>query len=486
MNFDGMQIIDGHREQGAGPAFTSSAPATDAVFWHGHFADPDQAHRAVTAADTAFSDWRRRSVDERMEIIDRYSAIAAERKEDMAALISQETGKALWDARTEAGAIAGKGTVSLKAYHDRTPTRRDGATALTHRPHGVCVVIGPFNFPGHLPNGHIIPALIAGNTIVLKPSEQTPAVAELMLAWWEEAGLPAGVINLVHGGAEIAQALIGHPRTRGIFFTGGVGAGLAIHKSLAGHPEKILALELGGNNPLVAWDVADTESAATVIARSAFITGGQRCTCARRLIVEDGPKGQALIDSVAALIPRLRVDQPDASPEPFIGSLINKQASEAVFTAQDMMLGQGGTAVVEAQRSNAGSAFATPGLIDTTDWTARKDEEVFGPLLQVIRVKTFEDAVETANATRFGLSAGLLSDKAAHWDAFSQDIEAGIVNWNRQTTGAAGTAPFGGPGLSGNHRPAGYYSADYCAWPVASIVADGPLKDEMPTPGLAE
>ena len=484
MTFKGQLYINGDWQAGTGAPFTSTDPAKGKEIWSGAFAEEDQIQAAIQAAAGAFAGWARQTVEERYAVIERYSAIAAERKHEMAALISSETGKALWDAATEAGAIAGKAAVSLKAYHERTPTKADGASRLTHRPHGVMAVIGPFNFPGHLPNGHIIPALIAGYTIVLKPSELTPAVAELMVSWWHEAGLSEGVVNLVHGGAKEANLLITDELVNGVLFTGGVRAGKAIHQALGGHPEKILALELGGNNPLVAWDVADAESAATVIARSAYITGGQRCTCTRRLIVEDGPNGQAVIDAVAALIPKLRVDQPDADPEPFIGSLIHDRAAQAVIDAQHEIATNGGKEIVHATHLNHGPAFVSPGLIDTTDWHNRKDEEVFGPLLQVIRVPDFDEAIRTANDTKFGLAGGLLSDDEKLWDRFAKEIHAGIVNWNRQTTGAAGTAPFGGPGLSGNHRPAGYYAADYCAWPMASMVQEGPLKDEMETMGL--
>lgn len=484
-SLNGQVYINGQWTEGTGTPFQSTNPATGSTLWAGHYAGAEQLSGAISAASSAFADWQRRTVEERYRIVEAYSAIAAERKDEMARLISQETGKALWDAATEAGAIAGKGAVSLAAYHDRTPTRDEGATRLTHRAHGVMAVIGPFNFPGHLPNGHIIPALIAGNTIVLKPSETTPAVAELMVRWWEEASLPEGVINLVHGGAQEVTTLITAPDTHAIAFTGGIRAGKAIHQALGGYPEKILALELGGNNPLVAWDVRDAQSAATIIARSAYITSGQRCTCTRRLIVQDGAQGQAITDAVAALIPNLRVDVPDADPEPFMGPLIHDRAAQAVLTAQAQMAEQGSEIIVSARQLEQGPAFVSPGLIDSTDWQARQDEEVFGPLLQVIRVSSFNEAIRTANDTRFGLAAGLLSDDEDYWKQFAREIRAGIVNWNRQTTGASGKAPFGGPGLSGNHRPAGYYAADYCAWPMASMVQEGPLKDEMETKGLS-
>jgi succinylglutamic semialdehyde dehydrogenase len=207
----------------------------------------------------------------------------------MAAVISRATGKPVWDAATEAAAMVGKAELSVKAYNERTPTKEAAAGAFTarisHHPHGVMAVLGPFNFPGHLPNGHIMPALIAGNTVIFKPSEQTPEVAEFTLRLWEEAGIPAGVINLLQGARAPAEQLVAHDGVDGVLFTGGVPAGRAIHRALGGKLEKIVALELGGNNPLVVWDAADLESTAKLIVKSAYITSGQRCTCARRLIV---------------------------------------------------------------------------------------------------------------------------------------------------------------------------------------------------------
>ncbi|WP_031554265.1 succinylglutamate-semialdehyde dehydrogenase [Parvularcula oceani] len=484
---NGKLYIGGAWRCGEGEAMGSTAPATGERLWEGVSANEADTDAALGAAHTAFPAWSRRPLDERIAVIERYSAIAAERKEEMASLIARETGKPLWDARTEAGAVAGKAAVALQAYHDRTPTKEKETPAATlriaHRPHGVMAVIGPFNFPAHLPNGHIVPALIAGNTVVFKPSEQTPAVAELMVSWWDEAGLPAGVVNLVQGGRSVAEAMVQDARTAGVLFTGGVQAGLAIHRALAGHPEKILALELGGNNPLIAWDIADADAAARIVARSAFITAGQRCTCARRLIVQEGEAGERIAAAVADLIPRLRIGPPDAEPEPFLGCVIDEAAADAVLRAQDERIEAGAKAIVRAGRSQHGPAFVTPGLLDVTD-TDRPDEEVFGPLLQLVRVSDFDEAVRVANDTRFGLAAGLLSDEEGLWDRFKTDIRAGIVNWNRQTTGASGAAPFGGPGLSGNHRPAGYYSADYCAWPMASMIEAGPLKDEAAMPGV--
>ncbi|MEM6625087.1 MAG: succinylglutamate-semialdehyde dehydrogenase [Pseudomonadota bacterium] len=486
----GEHFIDGAWRCEGARSFASASPVTDDVVWSGYEATDEEVDAAVAAARKAFETWSRLSFDERLSFINAYSEIALAKKEDLAAIISKESGKALWDARTEAGAVAGKAGLSVKAYHERTPTKEapSGAATLriSHHPHGVMAVLGPFNFPAHLPNGHIVPALIAGNTVVFKPSEQTPATAEFMVRMWEEAGLPAGVVNLVQGARTPAEQLVSHDDVDGVLFTGGVNAGRAIHKAMAGKPEKIVALELGGNNPLVAWDVEDVASAARIIVKSAFISAGQRCTCARRLIVPDGAEGDRIVAAVVEMSKRLSVGAPDADPQPFIGSLVSATAAQSVLTAQEGLIRDGGEALKPVEALDVGPAFLTPGLIDVTPIVDRKDEEIFGPLLQVIRVPNFEAAISEANDTRFGLAAGLISDDAALFEQFSSQVRAGVLNWNRQTTGASGAAPFGGPGLSGNHRPAGYYAADYAAWPMASLIAPGPAKDEDPIPGLLD
>jgi len=485
-----QQLIGGAWMKGGAAGLMSTAPADNTELASGHMADTQQAANAMIAASAAFDAWRKTSYEDRKAIVERFAAIAKERKDEMASLIARETGKALWDATTEAGAIGGKAGLAIASYEQRTPTesKEQGALKLriAHKPHGVMVVIGPFNFPGHLPNGQITPSLLAGNTVVFKPSEQTPAVGQKMVEWWKEAGLPDGVLNLVHGAREVAEALITNEHTAGVLFTGGINAGRAIHQTLAGRPDVLVALELGGNNPIIAWDIANAEDAAQIIIRSAYITTGQRCTCARRLIVQEGPEGDKIIEAVKALIPRLRVDAPEAEPAPFMGPLVSADSASRALSAQEQLIADGAEPLITMERLSLGDAFVSPGLLDVTSMSNDPDEEVFGPLLKVIRVKSFDEALDRANATRFGLAASLLSDSAELWEQFDAEIRAGIVNWNRQTTGASGSMPFGGPGLSGNHRPAGSYAADFCAWPMASMLAEGPLKDDQAVPGVKE
>ena len=486
--YTGECFIGGRWRAGRGQPFVSIAPADGAIVWRGNDASHEDINDAVAAANSALPAWRRRPIEERIAIVRAFAKLVDARKADMAAVISRATGKPLWDAATEAAAMVGKAELSVKAYQERTPTKEAPAgiytARITHHPHGVMAVLGPFNFPGHLPNGHIMPALIAGNTVIFKPSEQTPEVAEFTVRLWEEAGIPPGVINLVQGHRAPAEQLVAHDNVHGVLFTGGVPAGRAIHRALGGRPEKIVALELGGNNPLVVWDAADLTSAAKLVVKSAYITSGQRCTCARRLIVKAGEEGNAVLDALAAMIDRISVGKPDGDPQPFIGPLISAQAAQQVLSAQADWLRNGGIAIREAKHLSLGPAYVSPGLIDVTALPERRDEEIFGPLLQVIRVTDFEAALDEANNTKFGLAAGLISDNAELFQRFEADVRAGVLNWNRQTTGASGAAPFGGVGQSGNHRPAGYYAADYSAWPMASLIAPGVVKDDEIIVGL--
>jgi len=200
--------------------------------------------------------------------------------------------------------------------------------------------------------------------------------------------------------------------------------------------------------------------------------------------VKAGPEGDAVIEALVRMIDRIVVDRPDAQPQPFIGPLISAPATDAVLAAQADWIKAGGVVIREAKRLDIGPAYVSPGLIDVTAIASRKDEEVFGPLLQVIRVADFDAALEEANNTKFGLAAGLISDSAELFATFEAEVRAGVLNWNRQTTGASGSAPFGGVGQSGNHRPAGYYAADYAAWPMASLIAPGAVKDDEAIVGL--
>ena len=440
---------DGRWTEGHGPRLTNKCPASGEIVWDGNAADANQVEGAVASARKAFDSWSRLPQSDRTAILERYAEEIGKRTEAIAKTISRDMGKVLWETRAEAATMKAKVAVSIAAQNERAGSKFEqsafGSSHLTHRAHGVMAVFGPFNFPGHLPNGHIVPALLAGNTCVFKPSELAPGVAALMAEAFQAAGLPDGCLNIVHGARDTGGALL-NAEINGLLFTGSANTGVFFHKHFAGRPDVILALEMGGNNPLIIWDPADVEAAADIAAQSSFLTTGQRCSCARRIILpEEGS---------------------------FMGPLVSEHAAQAATDFQMMLSKAGGKSLRRLKRMDRGGGFVTAGVIDVTQAHHVPDEELFGPLMQIVRVKTFDDALDRANATRYGLSGGLVSDDDALWVKAHREMRAGILNRNRPTAGASGSMPFGGPGLSGNFRPGAYYAADYCAWPQASQVAD--------------
>lgn len=453
----------------------SYEPASGAELWRGPHGDVDAA---VSAARRAWAAWAARALTARIEVLRAYSNIVRRDGEMLAELIAREAGKPLWEARAEIDAVVNKVDITVQAYAERTGKKKfdaglNASAAVRHKPHGVMAVLGPYNFPAHLPNGHIIPALIAGNAVLFKPSERTPAVGEALVAAFHRAGVPEDVIQCVIGGPEEGKALVAHPGIDGVLFTGSAQAGIAINRKLAANPGKIVALEMGGNNPIVVIDTPKLGDAAVLIAQSAFTTAGQRCTAARRLIVKDSMFDD-LMEHLVPLTRRLMVGDPLGEPQPFMGPVIDNDTADRLSQSFLALLTAGGRALLHMRRTVPDLPFLTPGIIDVTDVPERPDIELFGPLLQVIRVPDLDTAIVEANNTRYGLSASLIGGTPDDYGRFWANIRAGIINWNSPTNGASSKAPFGGIGLSGNHRPAAYYAADYCAYPVASTEMDQP------------
>lgn len=466
------QYIAGAWVSGAGSYISSINPATGQTIWHGKAASGAQAEHAIKAARAVFGEWMSFSLEERGEYIARFISKLSAHQAELAQVLSQETGKPLWESKTEITAMLSKFDVSKQAYADRCKELvkdLQGVKSITrHKPHGVMLVLGPFNFPGHLPNGHIIPALLAGNTVVFKPSELTPYFSLKMFECWKAAELPTGVINMVQGDASLGQYLVEHNDIDGILFTGSFATGARIQVASLPFPKRILALEMGGNNPLVVYKPDNINAAVYHTIQSAFITAGQRCSCARRLIVVREPQGEMFVQRLIEVTKNLKVGAYTETPEPFMGSVISTKAADAIMMAYQQWLDWGATALVPMQKIDPELAFLTPGIIDCTGLEST-DEEIFGPLLRITWVKNFQAAIKEANNTSYGLTAGLLGANQNLFQEFLQDIRAGVVNWNRPTTGASSLAPFGGLGRSGNYRPSAYYAADYCAYPVASM-----------------
>ncbi|HBS28710.1 MAG TPA: N-succinylglutamate 5-semialdehyde dehydrogenase [Phycisphaerales bacterium] len=494
-----------------GAAFVRSHnPAhPERTVWQG---SPRASHvnEAIAAARRSAPAWARASVDQRAGALRRFKALVEEQHRAIADLLCDETGKAMWEAEAEAKLLAVKADTTLLegAMSDGSGRARVsgfeiplGATRrgrCSFRPHGVMAVLGPFNFPVHLPNGHILPALLAGNTVVFKPSDKTPAVGALLAWLYQQAlasvGAPPGVINLVQGGADIARALVAHDDLDGILFTGSWPVGRAILQANLDRPGRIVALELGGNNPCVVMPDADPRLAAIETVRAAFATTAQRCTCTRRLIVHESIADR-FIGAVAKAASALLVGDPrGVTPDrqPFMGPIIRAEARDAVLKFQRDLVSGGGAVVLESAAMDhpSGGHYITPGIVrvprySLADDPARDcgcDVEVFGPILRVTTCRSLDDAMDQANATRYGLAASIFTRDESAADRFLAEARAGCVNVNTGTAGASGKLPFGGIGLSGNHRPAGSFALDYCAFPVASMIergSDAPLSPGM-------
>ncbi len=468
--------IDGEWFVGTGSLRQSSGPWQSRTLWEGREPDAELIAMAMRSARSAQQEWAALEREARIEVLRSFARVLERESEAMSQCISEETGKPLWESRTEVSAAIAKIDISIQAEQERCRQFSEGNLGLTHRPHGTMVVLGPYNFPLHLPNGHIVPALLAGNAVVFKPSEKTPATAHLTMQLWLQAGLPKGVLNLIQGGRETAQCLL-DASPDGVLFTGSSLAGKAIHRHFAGRPECVLALEMGGNNALIVGSEFEPEVQLWHIIRSAFISAGQRCTCARRLIVVDTPEARALIARLLETVPKLSVGHWQQQPQPFMGPLIDQAAAQTVLTQQQKLHALGATMLTPCRVSSENAALLSPGIVDITSLSGEFDEEVFGPLLQLQWVPNIEEAVARANASDFGLAAGLLSDKESEQRYFSQHIRAGVIAINAATAGASSRLPFGGIGASGNHRPSAYYAADYSAWPQAR--SQGPLSSEQ-------
>lgn len=464
--------IQGQWQRGAGAAFYSYNPADNAVVWEGCEATETEVTAAVEAASTSLRAWSSLELSERFQFLLNFAKQVGTHREALATLIALETGKPRWEALTEVNAIVSKVPLSFQAYQERNAEKitpqPDANTCLRYKPQGVLAVLGAFNFPAHLSNGHIVPALLAGNTVVFKPSELAPAVSQFILQCWHDSGLPPGVLNAVQGGGNVGKTLLSMP-IQGVCFTGSYATGQRIHESFGSRPEVMLALEMGGNNPLIIDEVRDIKAAVYNTLLSTMITAGQRCTCARRLFVPKKAWGDAFLSEFLEALKLLKIGNFREDPEPFMGPVIGYLQATMHLEKQETLMQQGGKPLLKMHCLKEGTGFLSPGVMDMTMVADPLDEEIFAPFVQVYRYEHFEDALILANRTRYGLVAALFSDCLDKYTQFYHSVSAGLINWNRPTTGASSVLPFGGVGRSGNHRPSGYFAADYCAYPIAGL-----------------
>jgi succinylglutamic semialdehyde dehydrogenase len=482
--------------EGSAPLVSRSPHDSATVVFDGRACVDDVDH-AVRAARAAQPAWAKLGFEARARVLRAFAARAKACEARLAAMLTREVGKVAWDALAEAQLLAAKVDVTLDEHGAlRRVMPFDVAINATRsgrcefRAHGVMAVLGPFNFPMHLPNGHIVPALLLGNTVVFKPSDKAPAcgqaLAELFDDALRECGAPAGVLNVVQGGADVARALVSHDGPDGILFTGSWPVGRAIMQANLDRPGRLLALEMGGNNAAVVMPDGHLKQAVIECVRSAFVGSGQRCTCTRRIIVHQDVADRflpALCQATASLI----MGDPRGTHPMFMGPLINRAACDAVLAAQARFVSSGGQVLVKATLVGQGDGFAgagenlvSPGIVlverfhaSDAEPASGADVEVFGPLVRVCIVRSLDEAIEQANATRFGLATSIFTTDETAQGRFLQEVRAGCINVNTGTAGASSKLPFGGLGLSGNHRPAGAFSVDYCGYPVGSMVERG-------------
>lgn len=451
--------------------------------WSGKYSTDQEISDAIKSAKQTQQQWKSVTCEERIAVVRRYAKELESRSDEIAKLITAETGKLHSDAQAEVRAATAKVELTIDAFTGRRSgtsiqsTKPADGQQVTKRirysPLGVAVVLGPFNFPLHLPGGHIIPAILAGNAVIFKPSEKAIATGHWMTEAWRRSGLPLGCLQIIIGDGQTAAKAIESDSISAVFLTGSRAAGQAVHRSLAGRPEVLLALELGGNNPIVVTPDVEPHSASEIVTFSAFASSGQRCTCARRAILTEGPRTEELINEIIQQTRGLKAAMPNQAQPPHLGPLIDSLATERLLKQYQSLLELGCKPILAPTRSSDDNRLMGPSIVDGSSLEANQRKQLgemewFGPMLVIQKASDLDDAFELASDSPYGLSASLVGGTEEDFSAFCEVVGAGVINWNAPTTGAAGVLPFGGRGWSGNHRPAGFFAIDSCNEPIAS------------------
>ena len=445
-----------------------------------------QADAAVAAAREAQPAFAACPSGDREQLVRRIGAVLKDHEEELARAIALDVGKPLWEARTEAQACSAKAASTadegMKLVSPFPAPGQPGAECR-FRPLGVLAVLGPFNFPVHLPNGHILPALACGNAVVFKPSDVAPHAAEVYARCLDQAGVPRGLFNLVQGGPAVGAALAAHEGVDGILFTGSWAVGQAIQKANQGRT-KLLALEMGGKNAAVVLADADLEKAAYDVLFSAFVSAGQRCTAASRAIVVGDARRFA--QRIVQLARKLSIGHP-LDEGVFMGPLASPAALEKFERGIRAAEAETLLDAHRLQPRGLEGCYVSPSVhfVGQRRSSAYEREELFGPDLAVYPAGSEEEALQIANATDYGLAASVHTRSEQAFDRCQRALECGVVNWNAPTVGASGRLPFGGLKRSGNHRPAALWSTLYCSAPVAVLRGDGAFDRNKLAPGVA-
>ena len=454
----------------------------------------ENAHvnQACEAAQRAFREWSEMSIESRMEILNRVKEAIAAKEEKFATTISRETGKPLWETQGEAKALVAKFNITFEKSLElikevRIENALPGvAGVIRYRPRGVFAVMGPFNFPAHLPNGHIVPALVTGNCVVFKPSELTPATAQLMAECYQEAGVPNGVFNLVHGKGDIGKRLVSHKKIDGILFTGSYETGLKITESTIQDYWKIRALEMGGKNSTIIWKDADLDKAIYESVIGVFLSTGQRCSGTSRIFVHKDV-AQSFTDKFYEKTKKLSIGH--WSENPFMGPVINEHSLDRYVRFQDIATREGAERIMrgKALELDKKGYYVTPSIYKVNNYDEKsiyQNTEIFGPNAAIYEIDDIDDAVNITNDSGYGLSMALFSKDKTNYDLCLKRAKVGLLNWNRTTNGASSQLPFGGHGKSGNDRPSAHFAVYYCTTPVASLEDPTTFDANKTLPGM--
>lgn len=482
-------IINGIEiEATKGNEITSINPYTGEVLWSTSNPTFDTVDSAIKSSKNSFFAWASTSIEKRIEILTNFTKIVEEKRNFLVQLVAEEASKPIWEANIEVNSLITKLTASIESYGIRNKeTSREvkGIISKTRfKPHGVVCVLGPYNFPLSMANSHIMPSLLAGNTVVFKPSELTPLAGMAVAQIWQEAGLPKGVLNCIIGDKTIGKYLVEQKDIDGIFFVGSHKAGISILQSTVTSPNKIVAVEMGGNSPLIIedYDEQKEKEIISLIIHSTFITSGQRCSAARRLYLNK--RYISIIDKLSSVLYNLKIGDINDSPEPFCGTMIRPQFAKAVYDKVQELISFGAKEITKCSILGVNKTIVSPTLLDMEDCKNDDDTEIFGPVLKIYLYEDLNEAIQKSNDTKFGLSAGIVTQSKEKYNEFYLKTKAGIVNWNQQLTGATTFAPFGGVKQSGNYRPAGYLSADYCSYALASFEVEPNQMKLANTPGI--
>jgi aldehyde dehydrogenase (NAD+) len=481
-NFIGGEWVDAV----SGETFESRNPATGETLGRFPKSDAEDVGRAVAAAKAAYEDWRLVPAPKRGEILIRFAQVLEREKESLTDLMTHEMGKV----KAEAGGdvqeaidmtyyMAGEGR---RMWGQTTPSElRDKFNMSVRVPVGVVGAITPWNFPIAIPSWKLAPALVCGNTVVLKPAEDTPLLAERFVELLDEAGVPAGVVNIVHGYGETAgDSLVRHPDVPIITFTGSRATGVAVTKAAADNLKHV-HLELGGKNAIIVLDDADIDLAVEAIVWSAFGTSGQRCTAASRVIVHENVY-DALQSKLVAAAERLRLG-PGWDDATDVGPVINKAAIDKIHAYTRIGSDEGAHLLTGGEIATGGDLdkgfFYRPTIFGNVEAGMRiAQEEIFGPTTALIKVRDFDEAVRVSNGIAFGLSSSIFTRDVNKAFRAMRDLVAGITYINAGTTGAEVHLPFGGTKDTGNgHREAGQAALDvFTEWKSIYVDYSGKLQ----------